>query len=110
MDEQQEILTLRQRVHDIADHVQAVVIKATIIEERHVASKAQMDRIETAVATCNELLRSQNGRIGAVEQVAARLDERTKDAAMSGGKWGAGIGALVSAIIAGLAAAFGGGK
>lgn len=88
--------TTRRRIHDLADTVQAVNIKAAVIEERQSAVKAQLDRIEMAVTS--------------LPQRVAILETRESDARTSGAKWGAGMGAFVAAIIAGLSAVFGGAK
>lgn len=82
----------RQRLHDLADHLAAVVTKTAVIEERQLGVKAQLDRIEDAVT-------------GIPAKVAV-LEARAADAAASGAKWGAGVGAAVSGAITGLAAFF----
>lgn len=52
----------------------------------------------------------QNGRLGKMENRATALETRADESRISGAKWGAGLGALIAAMIAGLAQAFGGGK
>lgn len=88
--------TTRQRIHDLADSVQAVMVKTAVIEERQSSVKAQLDRIEAAVTPLPE-------RVG-------RLEERSQEARDTAVKWGAGFGAFVAACISGIAAIFGGGK
>ena len=95
MDEQQEILSLRQRTHDLANAVHVLVtrVEVTATKLEHVGP--QLDRIE---AVCTKLADKSEDHTGRLTV----LETRQADAAASGAKWGAGLGAGVSAAIAGL--------
>lgn len=86
----------RQRIHDLADSIGAVVTKVAVIEERQKGVTQQLDRIETAVT--------------ALPAKVAVLESQAANAANSGAKWGAGVGAAVSGLVSGLAAIFRGGQ
>jgi type II secretory pathway component GspD/PulD (secretin) len=55
----------------------------------------------------NAHLKELNGRVSRVEIRAAVLEAKSDDAKASGAKWGAGVGAAIAAIIAGLSQLFG---
>lgn len=139
MDEQQELLLMRTRLHDLSeklgeyalraevsatnlamraeDAATRLALRAETTAARLEATTNQMDRIEGAVATCNDLLRAQNGRVTAIERVVAVLEDRAdanRDAAANAttvaAKWAAVMGAFVAALISGIAAFFGGAK
>lgn len=83
----------RNRIHDLADSIQAVAVKTAVIEERQASVKAQLDRIESAVTPLGTKV--------------ALLEERQNEAQSLAAKWGAGMGAFVAACIGGVSALFG---
>lgn len=91
----------RKHLHEITDTVQAVMIKTAVIEERQTRVVEVLARIEATTVSCNTLL-------SALTTKVAVLEDRMHEARNTAAKWGAGIGAFVSAVIAGLAAFFGG--
>ena len=54
----------------------------------------------------NRQLREINGRLRVAEQRVGVLETRADDARMSGAKWGAGVGAVMSALINSVIQAF----
>lgn len=105
----QEIDRLRDHSHEQRKAIDAIGVTVAVVQERQKAHSEQMDRIETAVLACTDLLRTQNGRLWMAEGDIKALKARRADAGLSA-KWTAGISAIVSGIVAGLAAVFGGGK
>lgn len=93
----------RQRIHDLADAIAAVVTKVAVIEERQRGVTQQLDRIETGVTKIADKAEDNTDRLTVLETNAAA---NKNDAA----KWGAALGAFVAALISGIAAIFGGGK
>ena len=103
-DESAEIDRLRDHWHELRTAVDHTGVSVAVIQERQKGLGEQMGRIETSVTTCVDLLRAQNGRIGTIEQLTARLDERTPSG-KAGGAWGGGLGTLgglVGGFVAGL--------
>ena len=93
----------RQRVHDLADTMQAFMVKTAVIEERQVAVASQLDRIESAVTRIADKADGHTDRLTVLE---TRADENRR----AGAKYGAAWGAFVAAVIGGISAMFGGGK
>lgn len=102
-DDQSELDRLRDHWHELRNAVDATAITVAVVQERQKAHSEQMDRIESAVLTCTDLLTQQNGRLSRSETAIAVLEARRVDAATSGAKWGGAVGAAVSGLIAGLA-------
>lgn len=94
MDEQQEILSLRQRMHDLADKLAAATTRTEVTATKLEGAAAQLDRIEDALKDLVSEKRAQNGRIGKTEDRLTVLETRADDARHSGSKWGAGAGSL----------------
>lgn len=110
MNDAEELDRLREHWHELRKAVDATGLTVAVIQERQKGIGDQMDRIETSVQLCTDLLRQQNGRLGTSETKIAVLESRYADAATAGAKWGAGVSAAVSGLIAGLAAIFRGGQ
>lgn len=111
MDARQEIERLRDHFHDLRKSVDATGVSVAVIQERQKSHSEQMDRIEQAVLGCNDLLRTQNSRIGTVEKEVAVLDTRTRALESTGAEAhasvrnvsagvGAGAGGGVAAVVA----------
>ena len=104
MDDVQDVLRLREHWHDLRQAVDTTNITVAVVQERQKGIAEQMTRIEGSVSICVDLLQRQNGRIGAVEQLSARLDERTPNG-KAGGACGGGLGTLgglIGGFLAGL--------
>lgn len=110
MPNQDDIDRLRDHWHELRKAVDATGVTVAVIQERQHGIADQMDRIETSVLTCADLLQAQNGRLARSETQIAVLEARQADAANSGAKWGAGVGAAASALVAGLWHLMGGAK
>lgn len=95
MDEQQEIERLRDHWHELRTAMGETVTAVAVIGERQKAQGVQLDRIE---AVCTKLADKSEDHTGRLTV----LETRQADAATAGAKWGAGLGAGVSAAIAGL--------
>ena len=94
-DESAEIDRLRDHWHELRTAVDHTGVSVAVIQERQKGLGEQMGRIEASVVTCVELLQRQNGRLGTVEQLAARLDERMPSG-RSGGLWGGIVGGVIT--------------
>ena len=116
MDEQQQIDRLSNQLgkwgrkdwHQLRDAIDRTGVTIAVMQERQKSQIDQMDRIEASVSACHDLLRVQNGRIGATETKVAVLKAKTEDPRRSGGIWGAGAGAFVAGLIAALYKLLGG--
>ncbi len=118
MDEQQQIDEIKKQIgtwgredwHDLRNHVGLIVAAnanvardvAVMQKEQQIQSK-QLDRIEATIERVAEKRDDDSDRL-------LVLQTKADMAASSGAKWGAGVGAMVAAVIAGLWQAFGGTK
>ena len=89
-DDPQDLDRLRDHWHDLREAV-------AVIQERQKAQSDQLDRIETLTMAANGSLRHHTERL-------TILETRAADGRAAGAKWGAGFGAFVAAVIAGLMA------
>ena len=103
MDEQQEILALRQRTHDLANAVSAAVTRIEVTATKLEYVGPQLDRIE---AVCTKLVDKSEGHEGRLMKLETLGDE----ARTSGRNWGLSAGGIGTAIGAALAYFFGSAK
>ncbi|HYE87469.1 MAG TPA: hypothetical protein VEA16_14000 [Vicinamibacterales bacterium] len=103
MDEQQEILTLRQRTHDLANAVSAAVTRIEVTATKLEYVGPQLDRIEAACTKLADKVDSHTGRL-------TTLETRADESRISGRNWGLSAGGIGTAIGAALAYFFGGSK
>lgn len=78
--------------------------------EQHHAILVHLEYIKAGIDELKEGQLVQNGQLGRHETAIAILKDRADEARNSGAKWGAGVGAGMSALVAGLWQVFGGGK